>query len=131
MSENHLRVEALFEAWNRQDLDGMLSGIHHDIDIHLTGMFSGLGPNLHGHEGFRRVWDELQGTWQRLLIEVDEIRGEGDLVFAATQFFAMGRDGISAERPFYFVFGYRQDKCSWYRSFADRAPALEAAGLSE
>lgn len=127
--ENEERVAALLEAWNRQDLETMLAGMHPDIEIVLTGLFSGLGPELHGHEGFRRVWDELQGTWTRLLIEPRELIGGDDRVFAATHFLGMGRDGVSVERPFFFVFGYREGKCAWYRSFANRGEALEAAEL--
>lgn len=132
MSQDRLEiVRRAFDAWNRGDVEEMLDVMDPDIEIRLTGMFTGLGRTLHGHKGFRAVWDELKGTFDQLLIDVVETHATGDLVFVGTRFQGRGRDGIEVERPFYFVFRFRDQLVVRYDSFAERGPALKAAGLPE
>jgi ketosteroid isomerase-like protein len=129
--ENAEIVRRAIAAWNDGDVEAMISFMTPDIEIRLTGMFSGLDRKLRGHDGFRAVWNELKGTFDQLLIEINETHPSGDLVFVGTTFQGRGRDDIAVERPFYFVFRFRDHLVARYESFAEREPALEAAGLSE
>ena len=93
--------------------------------------FPGTQGTYHGHDGVREFWRVFIEPWDEFRIEIEGTRATGDLVIAFVRFYAKAREGLELEAPFVHVGEFRSGKMIRFRSFDDRAEALEAAGLSE
>lgn len=117
------------DAWNREDLDGILELLDGDIAIHLSGAFPDLKREYRGHDGFRAFWRAMHEMWRPLEMELGEVEPLDDLILTAVTFRGTGRDGIQVEQVFFFVWEFdpRTDKVIAYTARPDRDAALEAA----
>jgi uncharacterized protein len=94
--------------------------------------FPGTDATYHGHDGVRRFWNTFIEPWERINIEIEEIRVTGDRVVALVRFRATGRgSGVELDVPFVHLLTFRGDKVIRFEAFADRDAAFEAAGLQE
>jgi ketosteroid isomerase-like protein len=134
MSQENVELVRLgYEAWNRQDFDTAIANIDPEVEwTFATGARPpGADASYHGHAGVREFWRLFIEPWQEVEIEVEDTRTTGDLVVAFVQFHAKARDGLEVDAPFAHVFTVRDGKTVRFKSFDDRAEALEAAGLRE
>jgi ketosteroid isomerase-like protein len=85
-----------------------------------------------GHEAaadIRRRWLE---DWEGLQIEIEEMKDGADSVVACVHQTARGkRSGVEVDLRLYIHFKLRDGKIVYAYEYADRAEALEAAGLSD
>ena len=85
-----------------------------------------------GHEaaiGVRRRWLE---SWEGHQIDVEEMEDGADSVVACLHVTGRGkRSGVEVDLRLYIHFKLRDGKIVYAYEYADRAEALEAAGLSE
>src|SRR5687767_12414186 len=93
--------------------------------------FPGTKGTYHAHDGVREFWRIFIEAWEEFRIEIEETRTEGDRVVAFVRFHAKAREGLELETPFVHLAEFREGEVVRFRSFDDRAEALEAAGLSE
>ena len=71
-------------------------------------------------------------AWESHSFEVTDARSLGEVVFiAGLQVGRGGHRGLDVRVPTFHVFTLRDHKIVAMRAFAERAEALEAAGLSE
>jgi ketosteroid isomerase-like protein len=121
------------DAWNRDDIDGLLELLEPDVGIHLSGAFPGLDREYRGHQGMREFWGEMHDMWDPLEMEGGEIEPLDEFAVAPITFRATGREGIQVERVFYFVWQFDEEtsKVSAYSSHQDRESAVEAARAAQ
>jgi ketosteroid isomerase-like protein len=140
--ENVERVRWGYEAWNRRDFDQESEFFDPEIEwrpASVAGETStedfaripGADAVYHGPEGVRRFWETFIEPWEQVTVDVEELRDSGDCVVAFTRFRAVARNGLKVDMPSVHVFTFRGSKVVRFEAFADRAEALEAAGLSE
>jgi uncharacterized protein len=135
MSEEDVeRVRAAYEAWNRRDLDAAVEGMDRDIEWRFHGgtLFPGTDRSYHGPDGVRRFWEEFLEPWGTIRIEVEETRESSGRVVAFVRFHATGSSsGVELDVPFVHLITIRDGLATRFDAYADRAEALEAAGLAE
>ena len=61
----------IFDAFNDRDQDALL--VLQAEDVVVESRLSALEGAYHGHEGVRRWWDDLLGTFGDYRLEVDEM----------------------------------------------------------
>ena len=118
-----------YEAWGRDDLEGLLALCHPEIEFHTAGVFPGLDPVYWGHAGLRRYWEDFRGPWESLRMDVEEIRESGDRVIALFNFEAFGRGGMRVRRKAANVITYRDGLVVRVDAHGEWIEALAAAGL--
>jgi ketosteroid isomerase-like protein len=125
-------------AANRRDFDVLLVGFDHAIDY--RGVPSGptgwvvpldLLGHHHGHAGYRHVWQTMLESFPDLTLYPEELIDAGDRLFSATRLRGHGSSsGLEIDQFLYQVFTFRRGLVVKQEDFAEREPALEAAGLS-
>ena len=127
-------VRQAYEAWNRGDLEWLLDHSTADSEFHVGQLFPDAEPVYRGREGLKRLWTKFRGPWKTLLIgaeRIEAIGGDRVLVSASVSPHGRGRDGFEVSREYAHLLTIEGGNVSRLVGFADRAQALEAAGLSE
>ena len=89
------------------------------------------GPS-YGLDAIRDNIEHWKGAWDELQVTAEEFIDAGDRVVVTAHHRGRGRgSGIEVEDSFYLVYSLRNGKVARSDEYADRAEALEAAGLSE
>jgi ketosteroid isomerase-like protein len=88
-------VRAIYDAFERRDVEAALEHVHADIEFVPSGTASRLGrtePYV-GHDGLRRYFRDVERVWQELTLHADDIRAtaEGVVVFGTATGIAEGR----------------------------------------
>lgn len=157
--QNVAIVRALFDAWNRGDLDALFRQAGYGIDSGLTppgselerfsdvlalidpeveveppltGVTSG-GVTHHGHEGLLKVLVEFWSQFDERRSELKEcIPAGGDRVITTVLHHARGKlSGVEVEMWQHQVWTLRDGKVVRWQMFLNREETLEAVGLSE
>ena len=116
-------------AWSRGDLAGTLENFSPELEFVTSGLYPGLEPVYHGHEGFARFWHDFRDAWEDITIEIDEIvEGRANRYAVVARFRATGRDGIPAERPVGMQFTFAGGVIKRIENFGSGTEAL-AAGV--
>jgi ketosteroid isomerase-like protein len=113
-----------YESWNEDDLDGMLSFCHPEVEYHPSGVFPGLDPVYAGEEGIRRWWADFHEPWREIKVIPERFAERGDAVAILVRFEGTGREGIETSMRFINTIEIRDHKA--YR-FGARAYTSEAA----
>ena len=118
------------EAFNRRDLDAVLALMDDDVEAIPRG--ARMEGSYHGHDGIRRLWENVFAVWPDFIVQAVEVRDLGDLTVTAlrTRGHGAGSD-VPLDESVWQATRWRHGKCVWWRTFDTRAEALEAAGLSE
>lgn len=132
--ENEELVLELHRAFNRGDLEGLLSGWHPEAEYRsaIHQVVEGEAGVFRGHDGIRRWWRDLHDLNEELRSEVLEVRDLGERLVVV--FVIRGRgtsSGITLETPLAQVVTVRQGKVIEACDYFSRAEALEALGLQE
>jgi uncharacterized protein len=101
------------------------------VEFHLAGTFPDLDPVYYGHDGVRRLNEQLAEPWEQFRLEPDRFIDLGEQVLVLSHFHGKGRDGIEARLPFAQLWTVRDGLVMRMDAFASHAEALEAVGLSE
>ena len=129
--ENVDLVRRWLEAWNRGDLDRMLSLFDPEVEWRTSGAFVGTDLVYTGHDGFRKFWREFNESWESCQVKTDDVRDCGDRTLGLGSFEAQGRDGLQVQRPTASVWTFRGGRAVVVQVYADQAQALKAVGLRE
>jgi ketosteroid isomerase-like protein len=113
-----------FDVWNRRDLDTALAGSHADVEI--TPVRGPAAITYRGHEGMRRFWDDIMGTFPDFSTEVVEARDLGDFVLGVVRIRGRGTGSeVSSEQSVWFATEWRDRKLLWYCAYEREGDALE------
>jgi ketosteroid isomerase-like protein len=128
--ENVEIVRAAYDAYNRGDLDAVLSyaAPHFELD-----WSRGVGPNagVHKLDQARRFFEDFGDTFESIRIEPKEFIEADDDVIVPQTGFTRGRDGIETTARITLVWTIRDGAIVRICLYQDKGDALEAAGLSE
>lgn len=114
-----------FDAWNRRDLDTALAGSHTDVEI--TPVRGPAATTYCGHEGTRRFWDDIIGTFPDFSTEVVEARDLGDFVLGVVRISGQGTGSeVSSAQTVWYASEWRDGKLLWYCAHESERDALEA-----
>ena len=101
VSSNSELLQAGYEAWNTDDLDGYLALLHSDVRISTSGLFPGLAAEYVGRERAATFWRQMHEPWERFRIDVEHIEDEGDWAVASLRLRARGADsGVDVDMRF-------------------------------
>ena len=125
--ENYRRAAA---AWLRGDFDAALAFADEDAEI-ISSVFIMEG-SYRGHEGVRRWWQDLHGTFPDWDAEVGEVRALGDATLAVLRVRGHGAEsGAPIDHTMWHLAHWRNGQMVRLSSHDSEAEALEAAGLRE
>jgi ketosteroid isomerase-like protein len=89
------------------------------------------GPS-YGLDAIRDNFEHWKGAWEDLEVTVEELIDAGDRVFLTAHHRGRGRgSGVQVDTRLYSVYTLRDGKVVRADEYAERAEALEAAGLRE
>jgi ketosteroid isomerase-like protein len=110
---------------------------HPDIELEVTaeaGVVAGAGT-FRGFEEIRRFFEGLSNLYSEYRVEANEIIEAGDRVVTVEQIAGRGLKGSSAanwvHEDLFRLITFREGKVWRVKEYANRAQALEAAGLRE
>jgi ketosteroid isomerase-like protein len=125
--ENVELTHRVFDAFNRRDLDAVIELMDPEVEA-ISRLLEVEGGSFHGHDGMRAWWETLVGIFPDFKIEVEKIRGRGDLTIAVlhNRGHGSGSDAPLDEK-IWMVVEWRNGKCVWWRACRSEDEALEAA----
>jgi ketosteroid isomerase-like protein len=133
--ENVEVVQRALEAWNADNLDAFLAELDPEVEWHpsIEPALEGGETTYRGHDGARKAWDDYRGgAWERLTIQIQEIRDLGESVLALGQADLTARTtGLEFTEEVGSLMTFRGGKVITSQDFLSHAQALEAAGLRE
>ena len=130
--ENVELVRRGYEAYNRGDVDGAVSDFAPDCRYTAAGTIPDRTGVFHGREGYKEFIGWLRSEFDDAQAEIDELIDVGDMVVIGSTLRGRGRQsGAEAKFTFWQVWTIQDGKFARGQGFADRAEALEAAGLQE
>ena len=132
--ENVEAVKRAVDAYNRQDVEGVLAECDPEVEWHPAVLihFEGEARVSRGHEGVREMLGDVFEAFAEIHTEYSEIRDLGDRIVAIGRFRARGREsGAEIELHVGSVTDFRDGKAIRVSTYLDHNEALEAAGLSE
>ena len=119
-----------FDAWNRRDLDTWLEIADPEIEFAPLNLELE-GGAYRGHDGIRSFWTDYLEVFPDFTVEVDEVRGAGDMTIAHIRLRGHGTGSdVPVEEPIWQVAKWRRNKCIRWRTFRSETEARKAAGLS-
>ena len=130
-SANEGIVHRLMEAWNRSDLDAMLTLFDPECEVVFPPGVPEPGP-FHGHAELRQWAEGFLAAWEFHHAEVAEIVHAGDRVVAMLHQVGRGAgSGVEIDETDANVFEIRAGRIVRWQKFNERADALAAVGLQE
>ena len=130
MSEENVEsMRGALDAFANRDVDGLVRFA--DPEIQFEPILAMVEGNYSGHGGVREFMaDALE--LEILRTDLRDIRDLGDRVLALGAFHARGREsGVEVEAPFAILTTFRDGLIVSLKDYGEKAPALEAAGLTE
>jgi ketosteroid isomerase-like protein len=136
MSEENVEaVERMIEAVNRRDIEAVLEEADPEVEWPHPGFHVALGGEAtvyRGHEGVRKVLQDLYELFDQVEVLVSEIRDLGDRIVVIGALQGRGTEsGAEVTTPSGAVVAFKDGKAIQVDDYLDPKEALEAAGLSE
>jgi ketosteroid isomerase-like protein len=129
-SERIRIVREGYDGWNRRDFDAMVERLAPDVVWRTAGVFPGLKPIYHGHDGVRRFWNSMQEAWELIEIRPERLVEYDDKVLAEIHFHAKGLEsGVEVKMDWLHVFTFEGDDVVEVAGYQDADQALAAEGL--
>ena len=133
MSEENVDiVRRCNEFWANRDESLIVELIDPDVVYDLSGNV--FNPEVYvGHDGLRRLVEQVDAMWEGFRIEPDDFSDGGDFVVCAARMTGRGRkSGVPTEMRLFQVWNLRDGKVLRFTGgYREHAEALEAAGLPE
>ena len=130
--ENVEVVREGFARWNEGDYDFLFSFAAPDVELFSRfGSLTGDDP-YRGYEGVREWLADIQQSFERFDLWLDEVRDLGDDVLAIGGINMRARgSGLDMKEPMGWVLEFRDGRVARMRFYTPPAEALEAVGLLE
>jgi ketosteroid isomerase-like protein len=132
MSQENVEIVRLgYEALNRGDVGAAVSLFDRDAEI-VTALSVVEGGSYRGQEGLRSWWRDVLQQFADVRFVGRDFTDFDDVVLVTTTIHARGRgSAVDVDQVFTHVFRFRDAKIVWFKSYRERAAALEAVGRSE
>jgi ketosteroid isomerase-like protein len=125
--ENVEIVRKFYEAILRGDHAAALACLAPDVVFAVTQE-----GTVQGREAVRAMWERWEADWEEVTPVAEEFIDVGDQVVVTIHEWGRGRgSGIKVDARFFNVFTIRDGQVVRKVEYAERANALEAAGLRE
>jgi ketosteroid isomerase-like protein len=128
--ENVDLTRRAFKAFDDRNLDALLAIL--DDDVEAFPILAGMEGGYRGHDGIRRWWASLLGTFPDFRAEIRELHDLGEVTLTVLR---MRGHAAGSETPVdataWQVTQFRESKCIGWRVYTSEREALEAVGLSE
>jgi ketosteroid isomerase-like protein len=130
--ENVAIVRGIWDADRRRDREAVSAAYAPDVEWEdNTGLWGDWGV-ARGPDGVQQAWRRWYEAFEDVRIEFGEVADAGAVVVATYHVSARGRgSGVEVRQAITLVWTLAAGKAIRIRSYASRAEALEAAGLSE
>jgi uncharacterized protein len=129
-SERVQVVSEGYDGWNRRDFDAMVERLAPDVVWRTAGVFPGLKPVYHGHDGVRRFWDSMQEAWELIEVRPNRFVEYDDKVLAEIHFHAKGREsGAEVKMDWLHVFTFEDDAVVEVAGYQSAEEALAREGM--
>jgi ketosteroid isomerase-like protein len=131
MSERNVEIVAQgMKAFNRGDVDGILSRVAPDVEFEVEEMPEFPGWLMfRGHDGVREFLTLTLEPWESFRVDVERLIDLGDRVVLIGVYAARGRNGLDLKQPRGVVYTLHDGKIVHARFFASPEHALDAAGI--
>jgi ketosteroid isomerase-like protein len=130
--ENVGMVREVFEAFNSEDIELIVSLTHPDFELEVPPELSAEPDIYRGPDGMRRYWESFQDAMDEIRIRPERLYDAGDAVVVAIHLTAKGRrTSIAVEQRTVGVWEICNGKVMRIRAYASVTEALQAAGLPE
>jgi ketosteroid isomerase-like protein len=127
--ENVAVIRAIYDGWLADDPG------YQRFDPEITMIESKALPGAveaYGIDSVRRYMESFRRYWEKIRFEPQEYIDAGDRVVVIARLVGRGKSsGIPVERTWSYVWTLRDGRALRMDGFANRAQALQAAGLSE
>lgn len=125
-------VRNAFDAFTRDDIQGVLGLCDKDIVVTQPPELPGVAAQQRGHSGVLEAFSIWPEQWDDYRIEILRILDPGDHVVVTARTGGRGKQsGVEVEMDFTFVFTVRDEKIVEMQIFMREDQALEAAGLTD
>ena len=133
MSEENVEILArVFEAFNRGDFGDFAEFFDPEVEFNPGRLPPGEKTRYIGREGVSEWTRNLNDAWVAVSAEPGErIEVGSDRILAIDRWHFQGRDGIEIEEELPTLLTFGNGLIVRVDGFADKAEALEAAGLEE
>jgi ketosteroid isomerase-like protein len=136
MSEENVEVvKRTIEAANRRDIEGVLEEADPEVEWPHAGFHVALGGEAtvyRGHDGVRKVLQDIYELFDQVEVSVSEIRDLGDRIVVIGDLRGHGAEsGADVTTPWGAVVEFQDGKAIRLDDYLSHAEALEAAGLPE
>jgi ketosteroid isomerase-like protein len=130
MSERDRNVELVrsaFEAFDAEDVAGVVAVLHPDVDNHVSPKMMN-GGTWHGVDGYFEMTGAWFEAWEGLRYEVVELEAPDDRhVLATAHQTAIGRSsGVPVEMDVVFLFEIEDARARRFHVYPDRESAVAA-----
>jgi ketosteroid isomerase-like protein len=131
-ADNEGVVRQIFEAFNSEDIDLILSFTHSDFEVEVPPDLSAEPDTYCGHDGMRRYWESFQDAMDEIRFEAERLWGSDQGVVVEMRVRAKGRQtAIPVEQRPVGVWTLCDRKVIRVRAYASLSEALKAVGLTE
>jgi ketosteroid isomerase-like protein len=133
MSEENVEiVRRLWEADREHDMEAVRAAYAEDVEWEdNTGLWGDWGI-ARGPEGIEAAWRRWYEAFGDVRHEWSEVADVGDDVIVTYRTYGRGRgSGLDVDQSITLLWTLRAGKIVRVRAYADRADALDSAGLSE
>lgn len=136
MSEENVEAfNRAIEAANRQDIEAFLEEVDPEVEWSHPAFHVAMGGEAtvyRGHEGVRKVLQDLYELFDEVEVLVSEIRDLGDRIVMTGALRGRGAEsGADVTTPWGAVVEVKDGKAIRMSDYLDPNEALEAAGLAE
>jgi ketosteroid isomerase-like protein len=125
-------VQRIFDAFNSEDIDLILSFTHPDFEVEVPADFSAEPDTYRGHDGMRRYWESFQDAMEEIRFQPERLWDAGQAVVVVMHVTAKGRQtAIPVEQRLVGLWTICDRKAMRVRVYGSQSEALRAVGLTE
>jgi ketosteroid isomerase-like protein len=130
MSPSNVEItRRLYDAWNRQDVEGILADLDPEIEWRPY-LASVSGKPARGRDGVKAFLADYSENWTTFRVDIEELFESGDDIVTFVHVFARGREsGAEVELSPGHHLVFRDGLLLRLTTHLDRGEALAAAGL--
>jgi ketosteroid isomerase-like protein len=132
MSEENVEaVRAIYERFSEGDFRASVDL----LDRHIVFLMIPDAPEAEAFVGLEAVAKAMRGffdTWANFTLKAEELIPAGESVLVSVRHQGVARiSGVPTDEHYFMLWTFRGHKVIRIETFSERAPALEAAGVSE